>query len=257
MLYLIKSGEYIKVGFSRDVLSLKKRMESYKTHNPNVLLLGLCEGTAEDECNYHRKLDAYKLYNRAEWFKQEALPLIVDDFKSGEIVDEFNAYFNKRTGEGGYPQLIKYYIMTKDPSYELEYPEFKEIVKFLMPKFEIVESISSYAREEKESYIQMTSRQGAVLHFLQEQPMAAIHGPAGTGKTLLAVQKAKMLAEQGKKVLYLCFNEFLFNHLRNSDYDHEHITFHNVRTLAEELMEDTSLAIISSFAKPTNFFLYF
>lgn len=131
MLYLIKSGEYIKVGFSRDVLSLKKRMESYKTHNPNVLLLGLCEGTAEDECNYHRKLDAYKLYNRAEWFKQEALPLIVDDFKSGEIVDEFNAYFNKRTGEGGYPQLIKYYIMTKDPSYELEYPEFKEIVKYL------------------------------------------------------------------------------------------------------------------------------
>ena len=106
-------------------------MESYKTHNPNVLLLGLCEGTAEDECNYHRKLDAYKLYNRAEWFKQEALPLIVDDFKSGEIVDEFNAYFNKRTGEGGYPQLIKYYIMTKDPSYELEYPELKEIVKYL------------------------------------------------------------------------------------------------------------------------------
>ena len=126
---------------------------------------------------------------------------------------------------------------------ELNQGEFKEIVKFLMPKFEIVESISSYAREEKESYIQMTSRQGAVLHFLQEQPMAAIHGPAGTGKTLLAVQKAKMLAEQGKKVLYLCFNEFLFNHLRNSDYDHEHITFHNVRTLAEELMEDTSMDI--------------
>ena len=81
MLYLIKSGEYIKVGFSKDVVSLKSRMRNYKTMNPNVLLLGLCEGTEEDEVNYRIKLDAYKLYNRAEWFKQEALPLIVDDFK--------------------------------------------------------------------------------------------------------------------------------------------------------------------------------
>ena len=138
MLYLIKSGEYIKVGFSKDVVSLKSRMRNYKTMNPNVLLLGLCEGTEEDECNYHKKLDDYKLYNRAEWFKQEALPLIVDDFKSGEMVDEFNAYFNKRapnrTGEirgGSYQQLVKDYYEDFNPEYELEYPEFKEYKKYL------------------------------------------------------------------------------------------------------------------------------
>ena len=138
MLYLIKSGEYIKVGFSEDVVSLKRRMRQYKTNNPNVLLLGLCEGTEEDECNYHRKLDAYKLYNRAEWFKQEALPLIVDDFKSGEMVDEFNSYFNKRvTNKSGeirgisYQQLIKDYYEDFNPEYELEYPEFKEYKKYL------------------------------------------------------------------------------------------------------------------------------
>ena len=138
MLYLIKSGEYIKVGFSKDVVSLKSRMTSYKTMNPNVLLIGLCEGTEEDECNYHKKLDDYKLYNRAEWFKQEALPLIVDNFKLGEMVDEFNAYFNKRapnrTGQirgGSYEQLIKDYYEDFNPEYELEYPEFKEYKKYL------------------------------------------------------------------------------------------------------------------------------
>ena len=138
MLYLIKSGEYIKVGFSKDVVSLKSRMITYKTHNPNVLLLGLCEGTEEDECNYHKKLDDYKLYNRAEWFKQEALPLIVDDFKSGEMVDKVNAYFNKRapnkTGEirgGSYQQIVKEYYKDFNPEYELEYPEFKEYKKYL------------------------------------------------------------------------------------------------------------------------------
>ena len=138
MLYLIKSGEYIKVGFSKDVVTLKSRMITYKTMNPNVLLIGLCEGTEEDECNYHKKLDDYKLYNRAEWFKQEALPLIVDDFKSGEMVDEFNAYFNKRvTNKSGeirgmsYQQLIKDYYEDFNPEYELEYPEFKEYKKYL------------------------------------------------------------------------------------------------------------------------------
>lgn len=134
MLYLIKSGEYIKVGFSKDVVSFKKRMKSYKTANPNVLLIGLCEGTEEDEQNYHRKLDAYKLYNRAEWFKSEALPLIIDDFKSGEMVDNINFYFNQRAlNKSGfnYRDLYKDYLATKDKSYLDKYPEFKDYELFL------------------------------------------------------------------------------------------------------------------------------
>ena len=134
MLYLIKSGEYIKVGFSKDVVSFKKRMKSYKTANPNILLMGICEGTEEDERNYHRKLDAYKLYNRAEWFKQEALPLIIDDFKSGEMVDNINIYFNQRaTNKSGfnYKDLYKDYLETKDKSYLDKYPEFKDYELFL------------------------------------------------------------------------------------------------------------------------------
>ena len=134
MLYLIKSGEYIKVGLSKDVVSFKKRMKSYKTANPNILLMGICEGTEEDERNYHRKLDAYKLYNRAEWFKQEALPLIIDDFKSGEMVDNINIYFNQRTtnkSEFNYKDLYKDYLATKDKSYLDKYPEFKDYELFL------------------------------------------------------------------------------------------------------------------------------
>ena len=134
MLYLIESGNYIKIGFSKDLDSLKNRMITYKTHNPDIKLLGLCEGTEEDECNYHIKLDNYKLYNRAEWFKKEGLPLVIDDFKFGDLVDKYNIYFSKRTinksGES-YQQLIKDYYENFDPEYELEYPEFKEYKKYL------------------------------------------------------------------------------------------------------------------------------
>ena len=134
MLYLIESGNYIKIGFSKDLNSLKNRMITYKTHNPDIKLLGLCEGTEEDECNYHIKLDNYKLYNRAEWFKKEGLSLVIDDFKFGDLVDKYNIYFSKRTinkpGDG-YQQLIKDYYENFDSEYELEYPEFKEYKKYL------------------------------------------------------------------------------------------------------------------------------
>jgi hypothetical protein len=42
----------------------------------------------------------------------------------------------------------------------------------------------------------------------------AIQGPAGTGKTLLALHKARLLARQGQRVLLTCYNKELGQHLR-------------------------------------------
>lgn len=86
---------------------------------------------------------------------------------------------------------------------ELCIHDFKNVIKLLMPSFKIVESVASTAFESKRSYIQMTRQQASILNFLQEQPTAVIHGPAGTGKTMLAIEKANMLASKGEKVLYL------------------------------------------------------
>ena len=120
--------------------------------------------------------------------------------------------------------------------------DFQNMIKILMPTFNIVESVASTALASTKSYIQMTKQQASILHFLREQPTAVIHGPAGTGKTMLAIEKAKMLAAEGKKVLYLCFNEFLLSYVKEH-YSCENIVFHNVRSLAEELMPNTDYAI--------------
>jgi hypothetical protein len=58
----------------------------------------------------------------------------------------------------------------------------------------------------------MTLEQGYLLDYLEEQDEAAIHGIAGTGKTVLAVQKAQRCAEHDP-VLFLCFNRFLKEYL--------------------------------------------
>lgn len=42
-------------------------MRSYKTTNPHAVLLGVAEGTEEDELQYHLKLKEYNHYT--EWFE--------------------------------------------------------------------------------------------------------------------------------------------------------------------------------------------
>ena len=120
--------------------------------------------------------------------------------------------------------------------------QYRELLHVLLPSFQIAETISSSARDNQTSYVQLTRQQFAVLDFLREQKIAAIHGPAGTGKSLLAIEKARMLAQSGQKVLLLCFNEFLLKHLRTQELN-PLITVHNVRSLAEEILQDNSLPI--------------
>lgn len=55
--------------------------------------------------------------------------------------------------------------------------------------------------------IRLTNEQASVLRTLGRHRRAAIVGAAGTGKTVLAVEKARMLSDFGKNVLLLCYNK--------------------------------------------------
>ena len=46
MLYLIKSGKYLKIGYAKDV---SKRLKDYYTHNPDYQLLDTSEGNLKME----------------------------------------------------------------------------------------------------------------------------------------------------------------------------------------------------------------
>ena len=120
--------------------------------------------------------------------------------------------------------------------------EFQQTIRILQPVFRIVETIASVSAAVEQSTARLTNAQFALLEYLAEESTAAIHGAAGTGKSLLAAEKARMLAREGEKVLYLCFNEFLLKRLRSCRWD-KNITIHNERTLAEELMADRHLSI--------------
>ena len=97
---------------------------------------------------------------------------------------------------------------------ELTPMEVQKLIKtVLCPKFNIFPPSDFDVELKHMLFHRMLNEQSALLDFLDEQKMAVINGAAGTGKTLIAVEKARRHAEDGEKVLFLCFNVALRNYL--------------------------------------------
>ena len=72
--------------------------------------------------------------------------------------------------------------------------------------------------------IELTEQQKAYLDFTALQRKALITGGAGTGKTTLAIEKARRLAEAGASVLLLCYNNPLGEYLKTQVSDLRNVT---------------------------------
>ena len=69
--------------------------------------------------------------------------------------------------------------------------------------------VSVQLEREEQMRIELTSQQGRVLRAIGKKPRAKICGGAGTGKTVLAVERARELAQEGLSTLLLCYNQLL------------------------------------------------
>ena len=96
MLYFIKSGNYCKVGFSKDSKALFSRMRTYLTHNPSFQILDLRNGEMEDETFIHTLIPK-ELYHYGEWcvWNKEIAQIWLDYFKI-ETIGTLEDYFIKK-----------------------------------------------------------------------------------------------------------------------------------------------------------------
>lgn len=117
----------------------------------------------------------------------------------------------------------------------LDQSQLQKVINVLCPHFHVVPRLKTKIEEMEETYIQLTRQQAALLDFLEEQKTAVVHGLAGTGKTVLGVEKAKRLAAQDEQVLFLCFNSFLRDALKKNNTI-PNVTFHNAHSLAYKIM---------------------
>lgn len=114
--------------------------------------------------------------------------------------DRLETYFRHRLSE-----------TNRDQPPRIEPSRLKAIVDCLRGDFEIVQSFHSLLNESQHELVRLSPAQFGVLDSALNEfnPRALCMGPAGSGKTLIAMEAARRLAESGKQVLLLCFNNNL------------------------------------------------
>ncbi len=86
----------------------------------------------------------------------------------------------------------------------------------LAPTAQIEVPLATQFFAEDDALVELTREQAMLLARMGRNPRMAIHGCAGSGKTMLAVEHAKRLADDGRDVLFVCFNKALAAHLHTS-----------------------------------------
>ncbi len=123
---------------------------------------------------------------------------------------------------------------------DLSESEVKRLIReIICPEFNIFPASSFDSDLKKITFHRLLKEQQGILNYLVEQKSAVINGAAGTGKTMIAIEKAYRHAKDGEKVLFLCYNAYLKDHLER-DYYHKNIDYYTIAGFACKLCKTDS-----------------
>lgn len=95
---------------------------------------------------------------------------------------------------------------------------FSDFIKFkdiLLRSVGFFKPLHKEFEENENTFKKLTENQGKIFRYINMNPNICVQGPAGSGKTYIAFNKAIEFAEQGLKVMYVCFNKTLATELRH------------------------------------------
>lgn len=125
----------------------------------------------------------------------------------------------------------------------LSQQQVDQMVNLLRGDFSVVPSMSLELQHIDKKMLQLTEEQFDSLDITESNPRVIVQGYAGTGKSLLALEKVRVCAAKEKSVLYLCFNRNMAVYAKNSlrDADMSYITVSTYHSLLMDVLKDDSL----------------
>lgn len=87
---------------------------------------------------------------------------------------------------------------------------FSKIIDIIAPTFKMINLGNSFDN----FYINYTFEQDSLISYISDKELAAIEGPAGTGKTICALGICENLLISGRKPMYICFNSLLCKNIK-------------------------------------------
>jgi UvrD-like helicase family protein/nuclease-like protein/type III restriction/modification enzyme restriction subunit len=87
--------------------------------------------------------------------------------------------------------------------------ELALVDELLAPTLELHRLLRHDVKEGSDRLVRASNAQRLVLNVARSQRRVEVVGPAGSGKSLVAVEKARRLSREGWRTLFVCFNQAL------------------------------------------------
>ena len=122
--------------------------------------------------------------------------------------------------------------------------ELHEARQVLRPDLETALSLGGYLTGLDDRLVQLTNEQIRASRRMAANPRTVVRGAAGTGKSVIALDRARQQGAEGRDVLYLCFNRLLGAHVQaglERAGGARRVDVHHVHALYHDLIEDAGL----------------
>lgn len=248
-----KNGKGIKYDGRKWLYSSGKKMDKDGPYNQ----CATAKRNVIDKIKYHANEEVQELYKKCKimhsvWFFKVPRVQFEDMEKKGLPEDCDSAITLLAEDLINPTKKIAEIFALKRPSQtkysaeetKLTDEEFELLMdSVLCPHFNIIPSPAADKVIASMQLTQLLEEQFHILDYLRYQPSAIINGAAGTGKTMIAAEKARQHSIEGEKVLFLCFNRMLCDYLiatrKNNSIkatrkQYENVDFMTISKLAKE-----------------------
>jgi len=138
------------------------------------------------------------------------------------------------------PEIIKLFRSSQDRA---ETADSEQIRQILVPHCEFGTGLRDRIGQAEQVIFRLTENQCRLLDFISRHRRALVEGVAGSGKTVMAVKKARELAEKGYRILLLSYNVMIGEQLADAVSDLENVTATNYHRFCMERLKAAGISM--------------